>query len=154
MNFKPLIFQANWVKYNVSVGLAQLDMSVRLLSARPPVRARDPTPLPLGIASTDTIPFIYAKHKKIAESFDTLGYYNVCFIIFRVSFLSLLKPFEMKGADKLIQMMQFDFDKRALMQGSVPVIWQTLLYVINLRYIYAVLVAYSCLNFYWRKGDF
>ncbi len=66
-------------------------MSVRLLSARPPVRARDPTPLPLGIASTDTIPFIYAQHKKIAESFDTLGYYNVCFIIFRVSFLSLLR---------------------------------------------------------------
>ncbi len=65
-------------------------MSVRLLSARPPVRARDPTPLPLGIASTDTIPFIYA-NIKIAESFNTLGYYNVCFIIFRVSFLSLLR---------------------------------------------------------------
>ena len=66
-------------------------MSVRLLSARPPVRARDPTPLPLGIVSIGAIPFIYAQHKKIAESFDTLGYYNVCFIIFRVSFLSLLR---------------------------------------------------------------
>ena len=38
-----------------------------LLSARPPVRARDPTPLPLGIASTDTIPFIYAQHKNSRE---------------------------------------------------------------------------------------
>ena len=52
--------------YNLGIWLG-------LLSARPPVRARDPTPLPLGIVSIGAIPFIYAQHKKIAESFDTLG---------------------------------------------------------------------------------
>lgn len=46
--------------YNLGIWLG-------LLSARPPVRARDPTPLPLGIASTDTIPFIYAQHKNSRE---------------------------------------------------------------------------------------
>lgn len=86
-----LIFKPKISTIFAYVGLAQLDMSVRLLSARPPVRARDPTPLPLGIVSIGAIPFIYAQHKKIAESFDTPGYYNVCFIVFRVSFLSLLR---------------------------------------------------------------